>query len=135
VLLVAGVVPFGGDLLAAPGDVVFERKWQGTPEGAVESAPEGAPEGTPEGAPEGTPEGAPEGADAFPPSIFQHWVHRIRYRCYVCHETLFKMKRGANAVTMNSINAGQHCGACHNGAVAFTPDFTNCSRCHREPEG
>lgn len=93
-----------GGLAAALGDLVFERQSE-----------------------------IPEG-EAFPPSIFPHWVHRVRYRCYVCHDTLFEMKQGANAVTMEDIDAGQFCGACHNGRNAFDASFENCARCHTEPE-
>ena len=91
--------------LAAPGDTVFERAGE---------------------------QGA--GAEAFVPAFFPHWVHRIRYRCYVCHPALFEMKQGVNAVTMDSINKGEHCGACHNGRAAFIVEFQTCNRCHVEPE-
>ena len=71
-------------------------------------------------------------SEAFPPAVFPHWIHRVRYRCYACHETLFAMKQGANNVTMDEINEGRSCGACHNGTVAFTPSFSNCGSCHVE---
>lgn len=70
----------------------------------------------------------------IPPAIFQHWVHRIRYRCSVCHPALFEMKAGADKITMDSLNAGKFCGACHNGSNAFNVEFQTCTRCHREPE-
>lgn len=69
---------------------------------------------------------------AFPPSIFQHWLHRVRYRCDACHDDLFKMELGANDVTMKLINEGKACGACHDGTTAFSTAFENCSRCHRK---
>jgi c(7)-type cytochrome triheme protein len=78
-------------------------------------------------------EGAKEG-DPLPPSIFPHWVHRIRYRCSVCHPAIFEMEQGANEVTMESINKGQFCGRCHTGKAAFDVDFQTCARCHRTPE-
>lgn len=93
----------GGAVHAAPGDLVFER------------------------------EGGGGGASAFLPSIFPHWVHRTRYRCYVCHPAPFEMQLGANEVTMEAIGQGQFCGSCHNGKVAFGVEFQNCERCHREP--
>lgn len=104
-IVLAGLTLAGGDAAyGAPGDLVFER------------------------------EGEVEGSDAFPPSVFPHWVHRVRYRCYVCHPAPFAMQQGANAITMESIKQGQYCGACHNGQTAFSVEFKNCARCHKEPE-
>jgi c(7)-type cytochrome triheme protein len=67
---------------------------------------------------------------AFPPAIFPHWIHRINYRCDVCHDDLFEMKRGVTPVSMDLMNEGKVCGACHNGKLAFPSDFKNCNRCH-----
>jgi len=77
-------------------------------------------------------EGEEEGASPFPPSIFQHWLHRARYRCDACHDSLFKMELGATPVTMQLIGEGKACGACHNGINAFASTFENCNRCHRQ---
>ena len=104
-LVLAGLALSGGGVAqAAQGDLVFERN------------------------------GEVEGGSAFPPALFRHWVHRARYRCYVCHPAPFAMEQGANAVSMDNINQGQYCGACHNGRAAFSVEFKNCARCHREPE-
>jgi hypothetical protein len=47
----------------------------------------------------------------------------------VCHADLgFKLKAGANEVTMAQIIEGQYCGACHNGEVAWS--IENCDVCH-----
>ncbi len=73
------------------------------------------------------------GGGAFSPAVFPHWVHRIRYACYVCHDDLFSMKRGATPVTMEAIMRGEACGACHNGEVAWAVTFESCPRCHRTP--
>ena len=72
--------------------------------------------------------------EAFPPSVFPHWVHRIQFRCYVCHSALFEMRQGANQVTMEKIGEGQFCGACHDGQTAFDVEFDTCTRCHKEPD-
>jgi c(7)-type cytochrome triheme protein len=69
-------------------------------------------------------------APGIPPAVFPHWIHRIRYRCYACHERLFKMAKGANAVTMDAIGQGKFCGACHDGKTAWASSFETCSRCH-----
>ena len=65
-----------------------------------------------------------------PPAVFPHWAHRIRYKCYACHPVLFEMKAGAHTVTMEEMNTGQSCGACHNGETAWGIGFDTCNRCH-----
>lgn len=68
------------------------------------------------------------------PVIFPHWFHRIRFRCKVCHFELgFKMRAGANEVTMDSISEGKFCGLCHNGEVAWSTE--NCDLCHSGKPG
>jgi len=63
------------------------------------------------------------------PVIFQHWFHRIRFQCRVCHQELgFEMRVGATDVTMDEIIDGKFCGACHNGEIAWSAD--NCDLCH-----
>lgn len=102
VLAVFALVAAGSVAAAGiPGDLVFERK------------------------------GDQSGAQAFPPSVFPHWVHRIRYRCDACHDRLFPMQAGASEITMAQFKEGQACGACHDGKLAFDDSFENCSRCHR----
>ena len=71
---------------------------------------------------------------AFPPSIFQHWVHRVRYRCDACHDELFTMEKGSNEVSMSLIAEGKICGACHDGNEAFDDSFENCHRCHQSAD-
>lgn len=65
--------------------------------------------------------------DALAPAYFPHWVHRIQYKCYACHDELFPMRRGANP-TMAAMAKGESCGACHNSKIAFGVD--TCHRCH-----
>ncbi|MFI5398474.1 MAG: cytochrome c3 family protein [Candidatus Binatia bacterium] len=67
------------------------------------------------------------GTDKLDPAYFPHWVHRIKYKCYACHDALFPLRRGANP-TMATMAKGESCGACHNGKVAFGVD--TCQRCH-----
>jgi len=63
------------------------------------------------------------------PVVFPHWFHRIRFRCKVCHYELgFKMRAGANDVTMADIIDGKFCGMCHNGEIAWSVE--NCDLCH-----
>lgn len=72
------------------------------------------------------------GAGEAPPALFPHWVHRIRFKCYVCHDAIFQMKAGTNPVTMDGIREGKFCGTCHDGKTAFSVSFETCGRCHRE---
>jgi c(7)-type cytochrome triheme protein len=68
-------------------------------------------------------------AEGVRPVVFPHWFHRIRFRCKVCHSELgFKMRAGANVVTMKDIADGKFCGLCHNGRVAWAAD--RCDLCH-----
>lgn len=69
---------------------------------------------------------------SLPPSIFPHWVHRIRYACSACHPEPFAMEAGAAPVTMEQIQAGRSCGACHDGVTAF--GVLECNRCHSGAE-
>ncbi len=106
-LLVACLWQIPPLLAEAPGDIVFERSGDG-------------------------PLVAP-GSSSVPPAVFPHWSHRIRYRCYVCHETPFVMKAGANEITMEKMEKGESCALCHNGLVAFPVEFQTCARCHVAP--
>lgn len=68
------------------------------------------------------------------PVIFPHWFHRIRFQCRVCHFELgFKMRVGANNITMNDISEGKFCGACHNNDIAWGAD--RCDICHSGKPG
>jgi len=73
------------------------------------------------------------GDPSIPPAIFPHGVHRVAYKCQACHDELFPMKAGATTVSMDEIQQGKSCGACHNdsGKISFASSFANCQRCHR----
>ncbi len=62
------------------------------------------------------------------PVVFPHWFHRIRFKCKVCHEDIFIIKKGANDINMTKIMNGDFCGRCHNGLIAWEPLY--CERCH-----
>lgn len=72
------------------------------------------------------------GADEIPPAMFPHWVHRMNFKCYVCHDAIFQMKAGADAITMDAVREGKFCGVCHNGKIAFPVGFDTCDRCHHQ---
>ncbi len=52
-------------------------------------------------------------------------------KCADCHPGVFKMKKGADKVTMADINAGKACGTCHkDGGKAFAAK--DCAKCHKK---
>lgn len=71
------------------------------------------------------------GMDDVAPATFPHWIHRMSYTCYACHDAVYKMQAGATPVTMDEIQSGQSCGLCHDGKTAFESNLTTCNRCHR----
>jgi c(7)-type cytochrome triheme protein len=68
----------------------------------------------------------------YPPARFPHWVHRIRYRCTACHPDPWEERLGATTMTMSEMQAGELCGACHNGGDAF--GLFECVTCHSPAE-
>ena len=63
--------------------------------------------------------------------LFSHKKHVSWNGCEVCHPDIFAGgKRGSTKYTMNEINEGRFCGACH-GTVAFPQ--ADCSRCNSKP--
>jgi len=77
-----------------------------------------------------------KGDEDFPPAIFSHWNHRVKFKCYVCHNKKmgFEMKLGSVDITMSLIDQGKYCGACHNGkpGLGFGVSFEYCARCHKQ---
>jgi c(7)-type cytochrome triheme protein len=67
----------------------------------------------------------------YPSARFDHWVHRIRYRCKACHPQTFTMRLGGTGLTQELAHGSSKCGRCHNGAAAFPVDVNDCDRCHR----
>lgn len=67
--------------------------------------------------------------------VFEHSTHNtdMGLDCEMCHDDLFVMKTGAaekaDDFTMESLYAGNYCGACHDGSTAFASD-TQCTACH-----
>ena len=59
---------------------------------------------------------------------FPHSAHIEMFGCDSCHPDLFKAARGANKSTMEEMENGSSCGACHDGSGAFSID--ECESCH-----
>ena len=61
---------------------------------------------------------------------FSHANHIEIFGCGECHPDLFKAKRGVNRMTMEEMENGQFCGACHDGDTAFSV-AEDCESCHQ----
>jgi c(7)-type cytochrome triheme protein len=81
------------------------------------------------------------------PVVFEHWVHRSRFTCRLCHVDLgFAMKPGGSEIKAEDNIRGYFCGTCHNGKknadgkVLFQACLKNptaeeqrqCGRCHKK---
>lgn len=73
-----------------------------------------------------------DGPQGHVATVFPHWRHRLFFTCNVCHPSLFPMKGGDTAITMDEIEEGKFCGTCHNGKIAWGVSITTCVRCHAE---
>ncbi len=77
---------------------------------------------------ERTPEGDEESKVIFP-----HEAHTAWLACANCHPALFQEETGATPMSMEKIEEGQSCGACHGKGVTFPVDA--CGRCHPAMKG
>jgi c(7)-type cytochrome triheme protein len=79
------------------------------------------------------------------PVVFEHWIHRARFTCRVCHVDIgFAMKAGGTGIRAVDNERGFYCGTCHDGKrvvegkIVFqacstpveTADAKRCDRCH-----
>jgi c(7)-type cytochrome triheme protein len=66
--------------------------------------------------------------------LFSHEVHTDMFGCSECHPDLFKPQTGNKPVSMESMENGASCGACHDGDDAFSvaEDAEDCESCHIE---
>lgn len=61
---------------------------------------------------------------------FPHQAHLdMDFGCDTCHPDIFKPQRGANKATMEQMEQGESCGACHDGSTAFGV-AEDCEACH-----
>jgi len=82
---------------------------------------------------------------ALAPVVFDHWRHRAKFTCRVCHVDIgFAMKAGATGINAADNMRGYYCGSCHNGKMVFdgttvfaacsktltAEDQSRCERCH-----
>jgi c(7)-type cytochrome triheme protein len=66
-----------------------------------------------------------------PEATFSHAFHIEAYSCKDCHPTIVKPSRKENKrATMNDMEQGASCGACHDGNTAFSVKG-DCLKCHK----
>ncbi|MEE8574744.1 MAG: c(7)-type cytochrome triheme domain-containing protein [Thermodesulfobacteriota bacterium] len=63
------------------------------------------------------------------PVPYPHWLHQTLFKCKACHDSTFKMERGANDISHARFDEGKQCAWCHDSGIAFSSD-ANCTRCH-----
>lgn len=64
------------------------------------------------------------------PVVFDHWLHRSKYTCRLCHVDIgFGMTAGSTKIRAADNRKGFYCGACHNGKSKYDkkPIFEACS--------
>lgn len=79
------------------------------------------------------------------PVVFDHWFHRAKYTCRVCHVDVgFAMKTNGTGIRAADNIKGYYCGTCHNGktiegdrkifdacsAKHSRDEASRCKRCH-----
>jgi c(7)-type cytochrome triheme protein len=79
------------------------------------------------------------------PVVFEHWIHRAKFTCRVCHVDIgFAMRAGGTGIRAVDNARGFYCGTCHDGKkvvdgktmfeACSTPanatDAKRCERCH-----
>lgn len=67
--------------------------------------------------------------DGMGPVTFSHKFHTSAFQCGQCHPKIFAMKKTEGRMTMEAMNKGKQCGACHNGKTATA--VTECGLCHK----
>jgi c(7)-type cytochrome triheme protein len=64
---------------------------------------------------------------APPPALFSHWAHQSN-QCFGCHPSIFP--QASLGVTHAQMQAGQFCGACHDGHITRAMSTMRCEECH-----
>jgi len=70
------------------------------------------------------------GAAGLAPVVFDHWLHRARFTCRLCHVDIgFAMQSGGTGISADTNAKGFYCGSCHNGSYTFEDKkvFASCS--------
>jgi c(7)-type cytochrome triheme protein len=70
------------------------------------------------------------------PVVFEHWIHRSKFTCRVCHVDIgFVMKSGNTGIRAADNAQGYYCGACHNGEMVVDGKkvFASCPKDQGKP--
>jgi c(7)-type cytochrome triheme protein len=82
------------------------------------------------------------GTAGVAPAVFDHWIHRAKFTCRLCHVDIgFAMKAKATGIQASANQQGYYCGACHDGKRSFDGETLfascaqslpnkQCARCH-----
>lgn len=62
--------------------------------------------------------------------VFSHTSHTGLYRCGDCHTSIYGTNRSRLKVSMQEMEKGRSCGACHEGKTAFNVS-EKCESCHK----
>lgn len=62
--------------------------------------------------------------------IFSHKFHLEVHTCVDCHPSLYQALRSKIKISMQAMEKGKSCGACHDGKAAFSVK-EKCEACHR----
>lgn len=64
--------------------------------------------------------------DGKTPVVFEHWRHRLKYTCRLCHVDIgFAMVAGESRVREEDNKKGYFCGSCHKGTeLGKAPEFS-----------
>jgi len=63
-------------------------------------------------------------------SPFSHKLHGGMYACGDCHTSIYATERSKTRISMQEMESGKSCGACHEGKTAFSVK-TKCEACHK----
>jgi len=72
------------------------------------------------------------------PVAFDHWRHRARFTCRLCHVDIgFAITADTTKISASTNQSGFHCGACHNGRTLYSgrPVFPSCSGSQKADSG
>ena len=73
----------------------------------------------------------------LPDVQFDHWLHRAKYTCRLCHVDIgFAMKRNTTGIKAEDNIKGYYCGTCHNGKMPHGDRaiFKACEKTYTEVE-
>jgi len=80
---------------------------------------------------------APSEYRKMPDVQFEHWLHRAKFTCRLCHVDIgFAMEANGTGIMTEDIMRGFYCGTCHNGKLPHEGRkvFTGCTDSYTEKD-